>query len=117
MNLRGTVHSMDTAMVLRDDGEYEEIPTADLVPGDVIAIPSTGCAMQCDAVLIGGNCVANESMLTGESVPITKTTLPDNNMPFNLKEDVNHTLFCGTKIIQTRTKGKYCVPMVELGKS
>ena len=28
--------------------------------------------MECDAVLIEGTCVVNESMLTGESIPITK---------------------------------------------
>ena len=28
--------------------------------------------MECDAVLVEGTCVVNESMLTGESIPITK---------------------------------------------
>jgi P-type E1-E2 ATPase len=36
------------------------------VPGDVIEIPRDGCIMQCDAVLLGGNCIVNESMLTGK---------------------------------------------------
>jgi len=36
-----------------------------LVPGDVIEVPRQGCVMQCDAVLITGNCIVNESMLTG----------------------------------------------------
>jgi P-type E1-E2 ATPase len=37
-----------------------------LVPGDVLEVPRRGCVMQCDAVLINGNCIVNESMLTGE---------------------------------------------------
>lgn len=45
---------------------YEDIPAANLVPGDVIAIPPLGCHMACDAVLIAGNCIVNESMLTGK---------------------------------------------------
>lgn len=36
-----------------------------LVPGDVIEVPKQGCVMQCDAVLLNGNCIVNESMLTG----------------------------------------------------
>lgn len=44
---------------------YDEIPATNLVPGDVIVIPPNGCLMPCDAVLIAGNCIVNESMLTG----------------------------------------------------
>jgi len=46
--------------------ESVEVSSEDLVPGDVIEIPRTGCLMQCDAVLVTGNCIVNESMLTGE---------------------------------------------------
>ena len=45
--------------------ELEEILTQDLVPGDLIAIPAHGCVMTCDAVLVAGTCIVNESMLTG----------------------------------------------------
>ena len=40
----------------------------DLVPGDVIEVPANGCMMLCDAVLLTGNCIVNEAMLTGECV-------------------------------------------------
>uniref|UniRef100_A0A6P7G008 Cation-transporting ATPase n=1 Tax=Diabrotica virgifera virgifera TaxID=50390 RepID=A0A6P7G008_DIAVI len=103
-NLRGTVNYVDRAIVCRGDEIYEEVPTTELVPGDLVIIPPEGCEMQCDAVLLTGTCVVNESMLTGESVPITKTPLPEDNFRFQLNENVNHTLFCGTKIIQTKSK-------------
>jgi len=46
--------------------DYEEIPSDRLVPGDIIEVPRHGCVMQCDAVLLTGNCIVNESMLTGK---------------------------------------------------
>lgn len=62
--------------------------------------------MPCDAVLLTGNCILNESMLTGESVPVTKTPIPSSNeVIYDTKEHARHTLFCGTKVIQTRYYG------------
>ena len=44
----------------------EEVGTSSLVPGDVILVPAHGCVMLCDAVLVSGNAIVNESMLTGK---------------------------------------------------
>lgn len=43
-----------------------EVFNHELVPGDLLEIPANGCQMLCDAVLITGNCIVNEAMLTGE---------------------------------------------------
>ncbi|KAL5013798.1 hypothetical protein ScPMuIL_008068 [Solemya velum] len=98
---------------------YEEISSEDLVPGDVIEIPRHGCVMQCDAVLVSGNCIVNESMLTGESVPVTKTYLPNpqhsedsKRLMFNMKDHSRHCLFSGTHVIQTRYYGDHRVKAV-----
>ncbi|XP_017489622.1 PREDICTED: probable cation-transporting ATPase 13A3 [Rhagoletis zephyria] len=110
--LRDTVQGTDSVMVYRG-GEggggtgadnYEKVESSQLVPGDIIEVPSFGCIMQCDAVLISGNVIINEAMLTGESVPVTKTPLPSTtlHMLYDSKEHAKHTLFCGTKVIQTR---------------
>ncbi|KAJ1522556.1 hypothetical protein ONE63_001742 [Megalurothrips usitatus] len=103
-NLRSTVHSSDVASVIRaNTGEVVTVPTEHLVPGDLLVVPSRGCIMHCDAVLLTGTCIVNESMLTGESVPVTKTSLPNvQNVMFDQKEHSRHTLFCGTQVIQTR---------------
>ncbi|OWF45588.1 probable cation-transporting ATPase 13A3 [Mizuhopecten yessoensis] len=107
--LRSTIESSSNVLVCRGKNVYEEISSDDLVPGDVIEIPRRGCMMQCDAVLVSGNCIVNEGMLTGESVPITKTPLPNPSMSrsqedvmFSMREHARHVLFCGTKVIQTR---------------
>ena len=39
--------------------------SSQLVPGDVIIIPANGCIMSCDAVLLLGSAIVDESMLTG----------------------------------------------------
>ncbi|XP_066597773.1 polyamine-transporting ATPase 13A3 isoform X2 [Prorops nasuta] len=108
LNLRSTVYSTDVATVMRDrsSGKTSAVPAEHLVPGDILVIPSHGCLMPCDAVLLTGNCIINESMLTGESVPVTKTPIPSmNEIVYDTKEHARHTLFCGTRIIQTRYFG------------
>ncbi|KAH8298702.1 hypothetical protein KR018_009473 [Drosophila ironensis] len=104
--LHKTVYNTGNAWIVDPKGMPREFPTQTLVPGDIIEIPSTGCMMQCDAVLLSGNCILDESMLTGESVPVTKTPLPSKrDMVFDKKIHARHTLFCGTKVIQTRYIG------------
>ncbi|XP_029471219.1 probable cation-transporting ATPase 13A3 isoform X3 [Rhinatrema bivittatum] len=103
-------HSIVRVSVCRASEEIEEILSTDLVPGDVIVIPSNGMVMPCDAVLVSGTCIVNESMLTGESVPVTKTNLPNPTLELKGTEEEmyspeshkRHTLFCGTNVIQTR---------------
>ena len=60
--------SLCTVCILHCIAEYQDIPSDLLVPGDVLEVPRQGCVMQCDAVLVSGNCIVNESMLTGQSV-------------------------------------------------
>ena len=59
---------------------------AELVPGDVIIIPPQGCTMTCDAVLISGTCIVNESMLTGEPLEVV-LKLKINYSPISWKKE------------------------------
>lgn len=66
------------ATVVRD-GEPRRLPAADLVPGDVVLL-AAGDQMPADARLLDVRSFeADESVLTGESLPVRKTTgtLPD----------------------------------------
>ena len=38
----------------------------------------------------------------GESVPVTKTELPRDNKVFHSEQHKRHTLFCGTRVLQTQ---------------
>uniref|UniRef100_A0A669Q6B7 Polyamine-transporting ATPase 13A3 n=1 Tax=Phasianus colchicus TaxID=9054 RepID=A0A669Q6B7_PHACC len=103
-------HSIVRVSVCRRNQEIEEILSTNLVPGDIMLIPSNGTIMPCDAVLLSGTCIVNESMLTGESVPVTKINLPNpSEYPKATGDEIyspeahkRHTLFCGTSVIQTR---------------
>jgi H+-transporting ATPase len=54
---------------VRRDGVWTTLPAAGLVEGDVIKL-SLGGVVAADAKLIEGNVLLDQSMLTGESVPI-----------------------------------------------
>lgn len=46
--------------------EEECVNSEELVPGDCVLIPAEGLLLPCDAALLAGECMVNESMLTGE---------------------------------------------------
>ncbi|KAH9508704.1 hypothetical protein Btru_049665, partial [Bulinus truncatus] len=100
--------------VCNEKHEFVLKPEHLLVPGDLIAIPAHGCIMSCDAVLTAGTCIVNESMLTGESVPVTKTPLmpAEDEETYSPESHKRHTLFSGTKIVQTRYYGQAKVTAV-----
>jgi H+-transporting ATPase len=54
---------------VRRDGAWKTIPAVGLVPGDVVKL-SLGAVVAADVNLIGGEVLLDQSMLTGESVPI-----------------------------------------------
>lgn len=62
----------DFANVIRDGNEVK-VKTSDLVKGDVIVLRS-GNQIPADGILIEGNISADESSLTGESMPVEKGT-------------------------------------------
>ena len=89
--------------VHRGTSIHPSTPSYDLYPGDVIEIPRTGIRVPCDCALISGNAIVNESMLTGESVPVFKTPLPhDTEEIYSVTGNKRQTLFNGTDVIQTR---------------
>jgi Cu2+-exporting ATPase len=58
------------AVVLRDDGPVE-IPTAEVVVGDLLLI-RPGAKIPIDGTVEAGHSEVDESMVTGESLPVTK---------------------------------------------
>jgi H+-transporting ATPase len=57
-----------TALALRD-GKWTRLPASDLVPGDVVWL-SLGAVVPADAQIASGPVLIDQSMLTGESIPV-----------------------------------------------
>ena len=81
-----------------------------MVPGDIYEITDPNLTQfPSDSLLLSGDCIVNESMLTGESVPISKFPATDDTL-FSMDlsastvspEAARHFLFCGTKIVRAR---------------
>ena len=95
--------------VLRN-GFWRSMLSGDLVPGDVYEVSDPSLTqLPCDSLLLAGDCIINESMLTGESIPVSKTPLTDDALSLlDLSATsmhpivARHFLFCGTKIIRAR---------------
>ncbi|WP_274361557.1 calcium-translocating P-type ATPase, SERCA-type [Paenibacillus thermotolerans] len=95
--------SAPTAKVLRE-GEWTVIPARELVPGDVVALES-GDRVPADVLFIEANSLyAEESALTGESVPVSKRIGPltEDDIPLG---DQRNMGFLGTMITMGTGKG------------
>ncbi|KAK4193092.1 vacuolar cation-transporting ATPase YPK9 [Podospora australis] len=95
--------------VLRN-GFWRNVDSNELVPGDVYEVSDPSLSQfPADSLLLSGDCIVNESMLTGESVPVSKTAATDETLQkldlaasTAVPEVAKHFLFCGTKIVRAR---------------
>lgn len=98
--LQETASYRCSVVVIRENKEFL-ISSDKLVPGDLVIIPQKQ-VLPCDMVLMSGQCVVNESMLTGESYPVIKTPLQKGmTSQYNPIKHKTCTLYGGTEILQT----------------
>ncbi len=100
-----------SALVLRD-GIEQNLPSRVVVPGDIIKL-TAGDLIPADCRVINQvNLQANESIITGESLPVDKSIqeLEKENLPLG---DRFNMLFAGTVI----TKGRCSAIVVATGKN
>ncbi|KAF8062935.1 PDR2 [Scenedesmus sp. PABB004] len=92
-------------------GKWEEVPGEALLPGDVVSIvrPKGGPGAEekvipADCLLLAGDCIVEEAVLTGESTPQWKLPVggggvsPDETL--HIKSHRQHVLFGGTRVLQ-----------------
>nr|XP_056721435.1 polyamine-transporting ATPase 13A2 [Euleptes europaea] len=105
--LQSMVKMSISVRVCTANGEETTMNSSDLVPGDCIVVPADGMFVPCDVALLSGECMVNESLLTGESTPVMKTPLPEGLLAastiYSPEEHRRHTLFCGTQVLQARS--------------
>jgi magnesium-transporting ATPase (P-type) len=101
-----SVSDVSKVWVLRKD--WNKVPAVELLPGDVFVL-NAPTVMPVDALLLEGTCVANEAVLTGESVPQTKLPLElDENEEYHLDMMGTHRsaiLFAGTSLLHCTNDG------------
>jgi Ca2+-transporting ATPase len=91
-----------TAKVVRD-GESIEIPAEEIVPGDLIIL-ETGDRVPADALLVEVKSLqVDESLLTGESVPVEKS-LQSGGKKKQDSESGNNMVYMGTIVTSGRAK-------------
>ncbi len=99
---------MQISMVkVKRDGETKEIPSREVVPGDVVVLEA-GDSVPADSRLIWETSLrVDESALTGESVPVAKT-LNALRTDTVLSERKN-MIYSGTNIVNGRCQAVVCV--------
>jgi cation-transporting ATPase 13A3/4/5 len=85
---------------VKRDGEWAKINSKELVPGDVFAIEDKQ-TIPCDAVLLHGEVIVDESMLTGEAMPVRKLPIPNDRAVYHKGSTGKiNTLISGTAALQ-----------------
>lgn len=88
------------------DGSWTERNSTDLVPGDVVNLSTSNFTlMPADLFLLSGDAIVNESMLTGESVPVSKVPIKDDDLVRwreDKRENSKSFLYGGTRVIRIR---------------
>lgn len=99
------------------DGKISSIPKEEIVVGDFIIVEE-GASVPADALIIHSNDFAvNESILTGESFPVNKNKLPDNNLVFQGTTALSGLAICEVKAVGSKTElGKIGKSLDEIQK-
>ncbi|KAG9039815.1 hypothetical protein FRB95_007242 [Tulasnella sp. JGI-2019a] len=91
------------------NGEWKIVDSKDIVPGDVVDLISPQLALfPADMLLLSGDAIVNESMLTGESVPVSKVPIKDDLLQrWKEGKDIDPEiaksfLYSATKVIRIR---------------
>ena len=88
----------------------KERDSTSLVPGDIINLNNPPLTtFPADVFLLSGDAIVNESMLTGESVPVSKVPIRDDGLikwkdVKDISGDLSKSLlYAGTRVVRIRS--------------
>ena len=102
-----TNNATSNAIIIRrnDDNSFSKtvVKFEEIVPGDLIEI-TQNMVLSADMILVAGNCIMDESLLTGENEPKIKNPVTPKSEDTPLDDiEPQHFLRSGSKCIYTRT--------------
>jgi Ca2+-transporting ATPase len=98
-SIEGLTSRLATQATVERDGKRQTVASLALVPGD-LAVVAAGDPFPADGVLVGGaNLQADESMLTGESLPVRKEPLARLPGEGEMRVDMRHWGMAGTRLL------------------
>ena len=95
---------LSTVKVYRKSGGVTKIlslNSQELVPGDIFEV-NPNERLPCDAIMVEGQVLVDESSLTGESIPMHKTNVQNNDQKFSAEEKSN-MVYGGTSCITSES--------------
>jgi len=95
------------------DGVRLKIPGRELVMGDTISL-AEGDRVPADAALIDTiSLMVDESLLTGESLPVNKTARTENHLPLPAEDGNQSLIYSGTLVVQ----GQCLAEVIAIGQA
>ncbi|CAK9059542.1 unnamed protein product [Durusdinium trenchii] len=85
-----------TCSVLRE-GKYKDVDVTEIALGDIVQVNAgRDVELPCDGLLISGSLIVNESMLTGEPMPVAKTPIESDEI-----RPKSNKVFAGTRVLES----------------
>ena len=108
LNIKKSINIVIPINVYRD-GQWKTVVSTSIYPGDVVELKD-GDTVAADLVLITGECIIDESSITGEAVPVRKFPLQLPSSQWNAENikieslKKRHALYMGTSILKAVPK-------------
>lgn len=103
------ISKMNQPVTFLRNGQWIQGLSEDLVPGDRFSLDPSMAQIPCDAILMKGDIIVDESMLTGETTPVIKSSVESHLLATKIVSQLFRNskfgLFAGTRLVTARSSG------------